>query len=199
MWWVLLPIAILLLICFLPVGIVARYDDRGFWLWLKVGPYRHLLIPEKDDAPVEKKTKHGKTTNKGGSLKKFLPIWRSILRLLNELRKRLRVNKLECKLVLGGSDPCDLSILYGRTCAAIGSLMPHLHNFLKIKKQNINVQCDYSSDNTTVYCYADATIGFARLLHFVLRDGLKVYKEYQNIKYQRKGGTDNEPETSSHA
>ena len=183
MWWALLVLAILLFLLFLPVCIIACYNDDGFRLWLKVGPFRFLLIPEKETKVADSHKSDSKAAvKKGGSLKDFLPIWRSILRLLNELRKRLTVNKLECKLVLGGSDPCDLSILYGRTWAAIGSLMPHLHKFLKIKKQEIDVQCDYVSEKATVYCYADARICFVGLLLLVLRDGLKVYKEYQNIK-----------------
>lgn len=205
MWWVLLILAILTLICFIPVGITLKYDHSGFKLFFKVGFFRFSLLDDKKKKAKRqtgsKSSKAGKKTAKsqGGKITDFIPVAKAIYAFLNCLRKRIVVTNLRFKITLAGSDPCDLSVLYGRTWAAVGAFQPHLNRFLKIRKQKINVQCDYTAEHTTVLCYVDTSISIVRLLNLILKHGTKISDEYEKMKNQRKGGTVYESETSSDA
>ena len=209
MWWILLVIVILfLLIAFMPVGLITKYDHAGLKLFIKVGLLRFSLLSDhqgkkkkdgkKTTSPVKKEKKEADEEG-GGSLSDFVPIAKATLEFLNQLRKRIVVKNLQFKLTLAGSDPCDLSINYGRTWAAIGALQPQLNRVLRIRKQKIEVQCDYIAEQTTVFCYVDVSISVIRLLQLIATHGTKILDEYNNLKNKRKGGTVYESETSSDA
>ena len=208
MWWFLLAAAIiLLLILLMPVGLTVGYNTSGFILFVKVGFLRFSLLKDrkkKKKGTDKKETdadshKVKKASESGGKISDFLPIARSVIDLLGELRKRIVVKDLQLKLTLAGSDPCDLSVNYGRTWAALGALQPQLNRFLRILKQKIEVQCDYLAEHTTVFCHIDISISVIRLLRLIATHGTKVLDEYNNLKNKRKGGTVYESETSSDA
>ena len=191
MWWILLAIAILfLLIAFMPVGLITRYDQAGLKLIVKIGLLRFSLLSDhqnkkkkdskKSPAPAKKEKKESDNDG-GGSLSDFVPIVKATLAFLDQLRKRIVVKNLQLKLTLAGSDPCDLSINYGRTWAAIGALQPQLNRVLRIRKQKIEVQCDYIAEQTTVFCYVDVSISVIRLLQLIATHGTKILDEYNNL------------------
>ena len=206
MWWIFLAMVfLLLLICLMPVGLIVKYDTSGFKLLVKVAFLRFSLLKDrkkKRNNQEESETvsqKENKSNEKGGNLSDFLPIARSVIDLLSELRRRIVVRNFQLKLTLAGSDPCDLSVNYGRTWAALGALQPQLNRFLRIRKQKVDVQCDYLAEHTTVFCYVDISISVIRLLLLIATHGTKVLDEYNNLKNKRKGGTVYESETSSDA
>ena len=125
---------------------------------------------------------------KGGKLTDFLPLVKVALDLLNSLRRKLRVNVLELKLILAGGDPCNLAVNYGRTWAAVGNLMPQLERFLVIQKRDIQVECDFTSDQTRVTARLDLTITLGRILSLAVVFGIRALKEYLKINKLRKGG-----------
>lgn len=204
--WILLAMAILLLlICLMPVGVIVGYDVSGLKLYFKVAFLKFSLLS--DHKKREKKDKAVKTPEKaktapkekGGKLSEFLPIVKTVLEFLEQLRRRVVVKNLQFKLTLAGSDPCDLSVSYGRTWAAVGALQPQLNRVFRIRKQKIEVQCDYMAEHTTVFCYIDISISVVRLLQLLATHGTKILDAYNNLKNQRKGGTVYESETSSDA
>lgn len=209
MIWALVVALVVLGVIFLPVVITADYNAQGAQLLLNIGFIRFSLYPGKtkaEDRDVKKKTSDGSKSkasetkqNTGGRLSDFLPILRSLLAFLGELRRRIKIKVLNLKITLAGGDPCDLSVNYGRTWAAVGNLQPHLNRLFNIQKQNINVGCDYISNETTVICHAEFSILLGRLLALVVRYGLRILKQYFTIKNQRKGGTGYEPKSSSNA
>ena len=206
MWWMLLVVAILLLVLLIPVGLIARYDKSGFDLYVKVGFLRFSLLSDRENkkkksiisSAVSSGNKE-RVEHKGGNLSDFRPIAKAVIDFLNQLRRRITVKNLQFKLTLAGSDPCDLSVSYGRTWAAVGALQPQLNRLLRIRKQKIEVQCDYLAEQTVVFCYVDVSISIVRLLQILATHGTKILDEYNNLKNKRKGGTVYESETSSDA
>lgn len=158
--------------------------------------------PQKKEEPAETKPKPDKPApkppqnppppptpgEKGGKLTDFLPLVKVALDLLNSLRRKLRVDVLELKLILAGDDPCKLAVNYGRTWAAVGNLMPQLERFLVIKKRNVEVECDFATSETKVTARLDLTITLGRLLALAVVFGFRALKEYLKINKQRKGG-----------
>ena len=99
--------------------------------------------PENPGSAEEKPKKTGKSSGKkdkttkstpqetsekksGGPITDFLPLLKVALDLLNDFRRKLRVNRLEVKLVMAGGDPCDLAMNYGKAWTAIGNLLAQM-------------------------------------------------------------------------
>lgn len=196
MGW-LIALAVLCGLAALPLGVRAIYRESQPGAWLLIGPVKIQVYPGKPKekkskqkkAPAKRKQPAAKTdTEKGGSFRDFQPIIRTVIEFLGDLRRKIRVKNLELKLILAGDDPSDLAVNYGRAWAALGSLMPQLERLFVIKKRNLEVECDFTSDETLIYAKLDVTITVARTLYLLSRYGIKLLKDYMNLNKLRKGG-----------
>ena len=193
-WWITLGVLVLLAV--LPLGASVRYNGDGPLVRVILGPIKFTVFPLKKKEKKEKTKKEKaprvaseKSEEKtGGSVKDFLPLAKDALDLLSDLKRKLRVNRLELKLTLAGGDPCDLGIHYGRAWAVLGNLIPRLEELFVIKKRDMEVQCDFTAEQTTVYARADITISLWQLLYLAARYGIRGLKTYQKIMSERKGG-----------
>ena len=140
---------------------------------------------DKSPQPVSKEAPKEKS---GGPITDFMPLLKVALDLLNDFRRKLRVNRLEVKLVMAGGDPCDLALNYGKAWAAIGNLLPRLEKVLVIKKRDIDVECDFLASKTTIYARLDLTITLGRILAIAVVYGFRAIVEFLKIKNKRKGG-----------
>ncbi|MBQ8834952.1 MAG: DUF2953 domain-containing protein [Oscillospiraceae bacterium] len=213
MGW-LIALGVVTLLAVLPLGASVRYDAAGLVAKIILGPLKITVFPlpkkekkekKKKPEPAQKPEEPKKPApkapqnpppppeekpkeDKGGKLTDFLPLIKVALDLLNSLRRKLRVDVLEAKLILAGGDPCDLAVNYGRAWAAVGNLMPQLERFLVIKKRNVEVECDFTASETLITARLDITITLGRLLALVTVFGIRAVKEFLKIKKQRKGG-----------
>ena len=150
------------------------------------------LSPESKEQPASKTGASQNETNpkkkSGGPITDFLPLLKVALDLLNDFRRKLRVNRLEVKLVMAGGDPCDLAMNYGKAWTAVGNLLPRLEKVFVIKKRDIDVACDFTASQTTIYARLDLTITLGRLLAIVVVYGYRAIVEFLKIKNKRKGG-----------
>ncbi len=196
MGW-LIALAAIVALAFVPLGIKAKYDAGGAAVWLSFGPFRTVLYPanKKDKKPKKEKCAQQDTKKasgkkeKGGSFSDFFPLLDAVLDFLGDLLcRKLRVKKLQAKVVMAGDDPCDLAINYGRAWAALGNLVPVLERFFVIKKRDLQVECDFTAEKTLIDAQLELTITLGRLLHLGLRYGIRVLREYSKILKLRKGG-----------
>ena len=222
-WYIALGIVVLLAL--LPLGASVKYDAGGAMVKVIAGPIRIKIFPRpkklKKEKPAEKEpvqAAHEKPKapaaeperkqepqaekppepqkEKGGKLTDFLPLVKVALSFLGDLRRKLRVKRLDLKLILAGDDPCDLGVNYGRAWAAVGNLMPRLERFFVIKKRDVQVECDFTETETKVIARLDVTITLGRLLALAVVYGIRVIKEFLKIQNKRKGGAVNEPKSS---
>lgn len=207
MGW-LIAFMIVFLLAILPLGASVKYNSDGPLVRIIAGPIRFKVFPvkkkeKKEKKPKEKKQKKEKPKTdgqqtmekpkeekkeKGGSLLDFLPLVRVGLDLLNDFRWKLRLNRLELKLILAANDPADLGLNYGRAWAAVGNLVPMLERSFVIKKKDIEVECDFTTSETLVIARLDLTITLGRLLALVAVYGVRGLREFMNLKNKRKGG-----------
>jgi len=197
MGW-LIALGVLALLAILPLGVAARYDSSGPVVKLIAGPVRITLYPGKkkektsDSAKNEKKKTSKPASSgkkkKGGNYSDFLPLLQLILDFLDALRWKLRVNHLELKLIMAADDPCDLAVNYGRAWAALGNLMPILESHMVIKKRNLEVECDFTSDTTVIFARVDLTVTLGRILSLGVIHGIRILRQYFKIVKMRKGG-----------
>ncbi len=202
MGW-LIALGILVILVILPLGVSVVYNASGLTLKLIAGLIKIQLLPKKKkaDPPKEKKQKPPKEAKpaksapkekkkeQGGSVTDFIPLVKIALQLLDGFRRKLRINRLELRLILAGDDPADLAENYGKTWAALGNLWPLLERCFVIKKRNVEAQCDFTASQTLIIARADITITLGRLLGLLVYHGVRALIAYLNIQNLRKGGT----------
>lgn len=230
MGW-LITLGILFLLAILPLGASVKYDDAGPLVRIIAGPIRFTVFPmKKKDKPQKKAAKKAGVTpepepapvpeppmtlpqeklpdkgekkeKKGGSVLDFLPLVKIAFDFLGDFRRKLRLNCLELKIILAGDDPCDLATNYGRAWAGVGNLMPKLEKWFVIKKRDIDVECDFTSNETKIYARLDITITLGRIIGLVVVYAVKALASFLKINKKRKqskGGAENESESSQHA
>lgn len=197
----LIVLGVLFLLAILPLGGAVRYDGGGARAYLVLGPIKLLLYPRKakESKPKNKKEKKPKPAREkapepqskekesaGGSVKKFIPFVKLGLSFLNELRWKLRVNRLDLKVVLAAEDPADLALSYAGANAALGSLWPLLEQSLRIRKRNVSVQCDFEAEQTLVFANVKITITLGRTLALAVKYGIRALIQFMKLKKQEK-------------
>lgn len=207
MGW-LIFLAILVLLAILPLGASVLYDADGPRVRIVAGPVKIQVFPmkkkpKKDKTKKEKPQKEPKKPAQageaqkpfpkpktGGSWTDFLPLVQVVLDLLNDLRRKLRVNELKLHLTLAGDDPCDLAVNYGRMNASLAALIAQLERVLVIQKRDVHVDCDFTASETVILARLDLTITLGRILSIAVRHGVRGLMTFLKIKKQREGGAD---------
>lgn len=203
-----IALGVLLLLGLFPLGVHIRYDADGPLVKLLAGPFRLTLYPRKKAAKKKKPTKEAKKTSaspepppkaeekqkpkSGGSWHDFIPLVKTALAFLGDFRRKLRINHLYCRLILGGGDPCALAISYGEGWAALGNLLAVLEKTFVIQKRDVELECDFQATETKITFRADVTIRLGRLLVLAVRYGIRALKEYLTLRKIRKGGMNHE-------
>ena len=205
MGW-LIALGILFLLAILPLGASVKYDAAGPRVRVIAGPVRFTVFPsrKKEKKPGEEKKQSEKKKTaasadqtaaekpakkqKGGSITDFLPLVDVVLELLKDFGRKLRVDRLELKLIMAADDPCDLAVNYGRAWTAVGNLLPLLERVFVIKKRDVEVECDFTASEMLVVARLDLTITLGRILSLGVRHGFRALREYLQIMKLRKGG-----------
>lgn len=214
-WWI--TLGILFLLAILPLGVSFRYNAEGAIVKIILGPVKLTVVPAKKKPPKEKKKEKPKKTppkpkqvgadapppepkpekkEEGGSILDFLPLVKTLFDFLGDFRRKLRLNNLQLKLIMAGGDPYNLAMNYGRAWAAVGNLLPKLEQWFVIRKRDIEVECDFVAQNTTVIAHMDMTITLGRLLAAVFKFLFRALVKFLQIKKKRKGGANNEPDVT---
>ena len=211
MGW-LIALAVIVLLAILPLGASVLYDEDGPRVRILAGPLKIQVFPlkkKKKDKPRKAKSQKQKKPKKaaaetapaekpnpapkpksGGSWTDFLPLVRIALDLLNDLRRKLRVDHLKLHLTMAADDPCDLAVNYGRMNASLAGLIAQLERFLVIKKRDVRIDCDFTASQTLILARLDLTITLGRILSIAVIHGLRALTTFLKIKKQREGGAD---------
>ena len=212
MGWI-IALAVLVLLAVLPLGVSVLYDEDGPRVRVLAGPLKIQVYPLKKKPKKAKKAKTQKAKPKkakksqktgkegepqkpfpkpktGGSWTDFLPLVRVALDLLNDLRRKLRVNALKLHLTMAGDDPCDLAVNYGRMNASLAALIAQLERFLVIQKRDVHIDCDFAATETVILARLDLTITLGRILSIAAVYGVRGLATFLKIKKQREGGAD---------
>ena len=143
---------------------------------------------EKKPGRIPRKPPEPTKPEEGGSWKDFLSLLPILRDFLGDFRRKLRVRRLEMRLIMAGSDPCDLAVNYGRAWAAVGTIMNQLERLLVIRKRDVKVECDFTASETKVTARVDLTMTLGRMLVIVCKFGFRGLAEYLKIMKKRKGG-----------
>lgn len=194
-WFI--ALGILILIILLPVGITAVFDGNDLETKLIIGPFRRKTKPSGINYLELIDTLYAEDSSAVGSdgdaetppiLKRFLSQLRSLLMLLCEARRVVRVKRLDLKIVLGGDDPCDLALTYGAASAALWNLLAALERLFVIKKRDVQMLCDFDAAQTKIDARIDITLPVYRLVSFLWRYIMRLVKLEMKNQNMQKGG-----------
>ena len=194
-WWMtlLVILAALVLIGCIPVGVDARYNADGVFLAAKLGPFRLQLLPQKPKKKPKKRKQQQKQPEKApassepqekksnpllsGGVDGMLQLLDLAFDTLGDLRRKLRVNELTLRVLIGGADdPAKAAMGYGRAWAAIGVITPALERLFVIKMRDIQPALDYTISNTQVDAHLVTTITIGRSLALAVHAGIRFLK-----------------------
>ena len=170
-----------------PTGETPKLQNPGEQPKVAGKPMASAAEKTEKPTPVPQPAPQSAPKKKGGSLTDFLPLVKLGLELLGDFRRKLRITRLDFKVILAGNDPCDLAVNYGRAWAAIGNLLPRLEQYFVIRKRNIEVECDFVGSETLIEARVDLSITLGRTLLLAAVYGVRGLKEFLNLK-NRKGG-----------
>ena len=193
MGWIVSGI-LLVLLAIMPIRILISYSLQAVSVRLKIGLLTFTVLPKKEKL-TQKQDKPKKKTSvgTGKSAKKqkthprdYLPILRVVLDLLNRLRSKLVIRRLDFLLILAGDDPCDLALQYGRSQGVLSAFMAQLENGFHIRKRNVRIECDFTADRTFLDGFADISVSLGKLLCLAVKYGMLILKEYLTILNNKK-------------
>lgn len=183
-------VLILLLLGQVRVGGRAEFNEKGFFLWIRLGRFKLKILPagpKEEKIGKPKKPKKGKEPKKpkkekpptplpekiGGALEYAQALLPVVLEAAKGMWRGLRVDVLELELTAGGSDPADTAMLYGQANAALGALWHPLTKAFHVKDGTARVKLDFDAPGTTLYGQAALSIKIGTLVWIGLGAGWK--------------------------
>lgn len=136
-------------------------------------------LPQPPQPPPEPKSR------KGGSVLDFLPFVKLALELGGDFLFRLLIfDRIFVRVVMASGDKGALAVNYGKTWAALGTLLPLLDRRFRIKKRDIQVGCDFEASQSRILARADIRVALGGLLALAVHYGVRGLIEF--IKFKRK-------------
>lgn len=192
----LIVLAVLAALLLLPFGAVVRYDQAGFFAWVKVLFLRLQVFPPKEKKEKKPKEKKAAPSGQGAPQEETPPapkkkggtlaLVRAALPLIKPalvgLKKRLCINDLELSVAWAAQNPADAAIGYGYANAALGTLWAVIDESFKVKKSRLGCQVDFDSQSPTVYLNATLTLNLWKALTLVLPLLVRFLRNYARLK-----------------
>ena len=162
--WIIV-IALLLLFLLMPVGVVFRYQQQEITLKVKIGLFKLKILPAKAKAkpkapkPKKEKVKVPKDQKKLRLNKDdIFTLLKLLFRTLRRFRKHLSIDFLRLYWTAAAEDPCDAVMQYGGLNAGLSTLMPYVHEVLKIRNEDICTAVDFEHSAPQIEAELAATL-----------------------------------------
>ena len=220
----LIILAVLLVILFLPVGAHVIYNENGLVLKAVLGLIQIRLLPGKPKPPKtpeqiaeEKKKKAAEKAEKkkkkeikklqkrekpkekkplGALLEEFLPLIRLGLQAVADLRRLPTIRRLTVRVTYGGADAAQTAMNYGLAWSVIGAGMALLGRTFRIKKQDVQALLDYDCHEMRITADAIVTFTLFRTLGYLIRYGVRAVRILMENKKKAKAVQQNESSSS---
>lgn len=159
---------LLVVVLLIPARVRFSYDRGELGLWVRFGPVKLQIFPQKETekkAPKAKKEKKPKEEKPEKAKKPGFKINREQIfysletlppvlgRALRRTGRRIRIEPLKIHLLIAGGDPAGTAELYGKLEALLAAGLPVLHRTLRIREQDIRLFLDFQEERMD--CIAD--------------------------------------------
>lgn len=185
------------------VGVGAEFAQDGLTVRARLGWIKIKVFPlSKKEGKKQKKTKKKKSGKKndgsaqkaskpvgekvGGALdlaKQFLPL---ALEAAGCFWRKLVMDELELYLTIGGPDPADAAMLYGRANATLAALWEPITNAFHVKDGHAQVRVDFDAPGMTLYGKASLSLKIGQILWLAIYFGGKALVRFFNYRSIRK-------------
>lgn len=158
------------------IGAQVEYCEDGLFVRVRTGAFLIPVFPVKREKGKEKKAKKAKSPErekKGGTLKLVLDLFPLVLETAGKFRRKLRVDRLEMKLIICDADPADAAIRYGQANALMGSLWQPITQTFHVKDGHAHIGVDFEGETPVVYILASLSLTIAQTLGLILVFGIK--------------------------
>ena len=159
LWIVGILLLILLAVQCSRVGVQIAFGEETRVV-ARLGLIRLQIMPQKErQTPKKEKTKKKETKKPAKEPWKpdFSTIWGSLPELWRILKKglrmtfrRIRISPMDFSAVIGGEDPADTAILYGKLNAAMWSVLPPLQELVDMPDAHVHMEPDLQGGESNV-------------------------------------------------
>lgn len=193
-FWIIFGCVVLVVfvICLVRIGGLVDYSESGLLVVFQVGPLRFPVIPaaEKNKSKKKQADNGQKKTEKNKRnvgetvqmVKRYLPL---IGDAAGRLKRKICINHIFLHLIWGSMDPADAALGYGAANALLGLLWPAIEHNFNIKKQEINVDLDYTLASPVISVKAQLTMTFGQLLALIAGLGYKALKIHLGLSREK--------------
>lgn len=148
-------LALLILICFLRIRLLAQYDENGLILSAYAGPFKKRILPaDKAKKRKEKKKKARESVIKAGRLENLRSQLPSLKQALTRLKRKLLIKELSIHYMAAGADPAATAIYFGAVNAGYGMILPLIENNFNIKKRDLRASVNFEAAEPYIYVKA---------------------------------------------
>lgn len=190
-------------ILMLPIYVTIKTDENGeFYFRYKIlnktfgenpDPNDPLVKILKSASGISRLEKDSLKTNieKTSLLKTVKESFSLIVDLLKELVGLLKYCKakvFKLNIVCADTDAAEAAIAYGQCCAIVSPVLGYLSSLINIKPsgKDINILCDYNSDNSSFYFETVLVVRLCRVLAALFR---AIIAEAKRIAKKRNAAT----------
>ncbi len=155
--YILLAVAVLIgAVMLIPIRVYVSFDN-DIKLSLKILFRRICILPRKEKNVAEKadrgEAKKQKIIGKGGvfdSLSQLFCIIKMLFGKVVWVLSKIKIHKLDARIVVAKPDAADTGIEYGAVCSLIYPALGFLGSRTDISKANVNVVADFDSGEGSI-------------------------------------------------
>ena len=186
----LVVLAVLLLLLFLPLGVRLSYDQAGFRAWARVACFSFRVYPPRPKDPdreariqAKKKRKAAKKAKKqrkkdkkakptppeeeqtpGGTLRFLFSALSPLAHAAGRLVRKIRIRELTLRVTWAAGNPADAAIGFGYANAALGILWGMLSANFHVRNPSLSCDVDYDAHSPTALFRARAVLTLGQAL-----------------------------------
>ena len=177
------------------VGVEAAFGSRTR-VTARLGPIRLQILPKKEkvtpkkEKPKKKKNKSEKPKKEpwkptpSAVLKSLPELWRILKKGLGMTFRRIRISPMVLSAVIGGNDPADAVLLYGRASAAMYAVMPVLQELVRMPDPQIHLEPELQGGETKVSGEVGASFLIWDLTVIAFACGIPLIKWFLQLRKQ---------------
>jgi len=146
-------LAVVLLILVTRISVRVQYGADGFAVFAGVRPLLFCVFPKpkKEPKPKEKVKKPKEKAETGGAVDKLRAGLKMVKPIVRQVRKRLTISELTLHYTAAMDDAAMTALAYGGAHAAVSTLLPMIRAGMRVKKEDIRVDADFSGQADTVF------------------------------------------------
>lgn len=180
----------------------SRTQEGEGQVWLRIGPAKITLYPRpKKEKPQPVKGKKPRPPKKAKAKKERKPrkpftgeqIFALVQKLIpvaleaaGSFRRKLRIDVLELRVVVGEPDPADAAMHYGQTSAALGTLWGPLNEAFHIKDGLARVDVDFQQEHRALWGRLQMTLTVGQVVWLGVRYGAEVLNILRETRKESK-------------